>query len=124
MNRSPYLSRRAAVLGGVAAGLAAIVAGAIVEGPRLLRRRPRGAYARLAGRLDDPEQAAIVGRAMRADGAATKAAAADAGRRLAGRSLTQVVSEDVRDMGGLVEIEGWVLPRTLAELCLLAARSF
>jgi hypothetical protein len=101
-----------------------VAAGAIVEGPRLLRKRPRGAYSGLVGRLDDPEQAAIVGRAMRASGASAKAAADDLAKRLAGRSLPDVLSDDVRNMDGVAEIEGWIVPKTLAQLCLLAAQSF
>jgi hypothetical protein len=132
MSGADKVTRRTITVGGAAAIGAAIVAGGIFELPKLFRRKARGPYAGLVNRLDDPERAAIVGRAIppgNFEGAAPpgsespQAVAAALRKRLAGRSLQTVMAEDSSDLRNMVEVEGWVLPLSLLELCLLAAKS-
>lgn len=133
MSPPPKLTRRGMTVGGVVAIGAAIVAGGIFEGPRLLRRRARGQYADLVNRLDNPEQAAALGKAiqynsvegnMLPDGRSlTEFAAEDLRTRLSKKPLTELISEDATDPKKVVEIDGWVLPLALFEICMLAAES-
>jgi hypothetical protein len=114
-------------VGGAVAIGAAIVAGGIFELPKLIKHRARGHYADLVNRLDDPEQAAIVGRAIhtdRPDGSASSLEEASSSIRIAlkGRTLPQLLARDVA-AGELTEADGWVLPTTLSSLCSMAAQS-
>jgi hypothetical protein len=114
-------------LGGAVAIGAAIVAGGIFEIPKLIKRRARGHYADLVNRLDDPEQAAIVGKAVhleRPDGTTPSLvdAAASVRLELKGQSLRDLLARDVK-ASELTEAGGWVLPATLATLCSMAAQS-
>ena len=65
MSPPPKITRRSLTLGGMAAAGMAVIAGAIYEVPKLLKRRASGQYADLVNRLDNPEQAAMLGRAFR-----------------------------------------------------------
>lgn len=105
-----------------------MVAGGIFELPKLIKHRARGHYADLVNRLDDPEQAAIVGRVVDKSASDTaqsfeEEAASDLKRRLAKQNLSQLMRDDSADIGSLVEADGWVIPLALAELCVLAALS-
>ena len=130
MSPPPKISRRTMTLGGIAAGAAAIIAGAVYEIPKLFKHRARGHYADLVNRLDDPEQAAIVGRAFRAtnflgDVVPTfeDLAAADLKKRLARNTLPELMAQDSAGKQPMTEADGWVLPAVLAELCVLAYES-
>ena len=128
MSPPPKISRRTLTLGGIAAACAAMIAGAVYEVPRLFKHRARGHYADLVNRLDDPEQAAIVGKAVdRASGDAgpsfEEEAAGDLKNRLAKQSLSQLIQDDSTDIRRMVEADGWVIPLALAEICVLAAES-
>jgi hypothetical protein len=128
MSPPPKISRRALTLGGIAAAGAAAVAGAVYEVPRYFKRRARGHYADLVNRLDDPEQAAILGKAVdRAPGDAGQSfveeAASDLKKRLSNENLSRLMLDDATDIRRMVEADGWVIPLALAELCVLAAQS-
>lgn len=133
MSPPPKISRRGMTIGGVVAISAAIVAGGIFEIPKLIKRRVRGEYADLANRLDDTDQAAIVGKHLletlnsgpsvdagaAADNAIHKAAA-DIRNQLKHKPLQAMYVADI-DSGLLIEAGGWVMPATLAALCIMAA---
>ncbi len=121
------LTRRAVAGGAIAVGTAAAAAVALRVAPGFFRQRAHGAYADLVNRLGDPSQAARVGSAwLDGDGQGrrigARRAADDLRRGLAGRSLDQLLLDDTVRDGGLVEVSGWVLPLSLAKLCLLAAQ--
>jgi hypothetical protein len=127
MSPPPKITRRSMTIGGAVAIGAAVVAGGIFEIPKFIKRRARGHYADLVNRLDDPEQAAIVGKAVhmdRPDGTtpSLEDAAASVRLELKARSLPDLLARDVVS-GELMEAGGWVLPATLAKLCSMAAQS-
>ncbi len=133
MSPPPKLSRRTLTIGaGMIAG-AVVVAGATFEIPHLFKRRPRGEYADLVNRLDNPEQAAIVGRAIHFNGMEgdmtpsgrtfEDISAQDLKSRLAKHSVPELMKIDSSTISKMFEVDGWVIPVVLAEFCLLAAQS-
>lgn len=118
MSPPPKLSRRQVTLGGIALAAAAAVAGAVYEVPRLFKHRATGEYADLVNLLDEPDQAAVVGRAVQDDSIKEEAAGLRA--TLKDRRLVDVLDGDLAQ-ARLAEADGWVLPQTLATLCALAA---
>ena len=122
MSPPPKISRRTLTLGGIAAGAAAVFAGAVYEVPHLFKRRPHGEYADLVGKLEDPEKAAVVGRTMRDSGIVTKEELSEMKAALAKTSLADIATTDAKN-DRLAETDGWVLPATVATLCMLAAQS-
>jgi len=121
MSPPPKLSRRTVTFGSMAAGIA-ILGGALYELPKFLKRRAHGAYAPLVNALPDAEAAAALGRAAAGDISA-EAAASDIRTRLKGKTLADLAAADSADPNGVVEIGGWVLPLSLAEMCVLAAQA-
>jgi len=122
MSPPPKLSRRTLTIGGIAAGGAAVIAGAVYEAPKLFKRRPHGEYAELVGKLGDPEKAAVVGRVMQDSGNPSKEELSELKKTLGANSLADIATADAKkDL--LAEANGWVLPATLATLCALAAQS-
>ena len=121
MSPAPELSRRSLTVGGIAIAAAAAVAGAVYEVPKLFKPRARGQYADLVNLLDDPDQAGVVGRALKGFGDA-EIAQADLKKRLPGRTLSALIAEDAA-RGQMAEADGWVIPATLAAVCILAAQS-
>ncbi len=121
---SATISRRAALIGSALAGVAALV-GLGFEGSKLLRHHAAGEYADLVNRLDEPERAAVIGAAILAESPPSptklKEQAAALRGQLLKRALASVIAADVAD-GRLAEARGWVLPQSLALLCVLAAR--
>jgi hypothetical protein len=113
------LSRRTLTFGGIAAAALA-AAGAWYELPRLFKGASRRAD--IVGRLADPRQAAILGRAVALDGI-EEGAANDLQDKLRRTPLAQMLAEDAADPARVVEAGGWVIPLTLAEICALAAQS-
>ncbi len=74
-------------------------------------------------RLVDPEQAAVVGRAIHLE-TSEESAASDLKRRLSKKTLQELAAEDSAELqphGS--EADGWVLPLAVAELCVLAAQA-
>ena len=122
MSPPPRISRRAFTVGAAAAAGAALIAGAIYEVPKLFKHRARGEYADLVNRLADPEQAAIVGRAVHLD-ASEETVAGELKKRLAKKSLAEIAGEDSRKLERVAEAQGWVLPLAVAQLCTLAAQA-
>jgi len=126
MSPPPKITRRGMTIGGISAIAAAIVAGGIFEGPRLFKRRAKGQYAELVNLLNDPDQAAIVGRAIHlgeTDPPVEKLSQTDLKERLKGKTLSALAAEDSGYFERMVEAEGWVIPLALAEVCILAAES-
>ena len=111
------LSRRNVTIGAIAATAAAV--GAVYEAPRLFKPRAKGQYAEIVNLLDEPDKAAVVGRAIR--DAAPERTEAELKKRLHGRKLTALVEEDLPHIDRMAEAQGWVIPATLAEVCVLAA---
>ena len=122
MSPPPKLSRRTLTFGAIAAAGTAVVAGAVYEVPRLIKHRARGEHADLVNRLADPEQAAIVGRAVHLD-AGEESAAGDLKRRLSKKTLQELAADDSLELHRMVEADGWVLPLAVAQLCVLAAQA-
>jgi hypothetical protein len=122
MSPPPKISRRAVTTGALAGAAAAVIAGAVYEVPRLLRHRARGEYAELVNHLDDPDRAAIVGKAMPEHAVLTKEELSELKTALARTSVSDLAIADARD-DRLKEADGWVLPATVATLCALAAQS-
>ena len=129
MNKLPKLTRRRLVVAGAAIGGAVVVSGIALEIPRMFRHRASGQYADLVNLLYDPDRAATVGDILDAGDFAntgTREMDAMAGRlrkRIETASLGRLLAEDDRDIDRMVEADGWVIPETLAELCVLAAHS-
>ncbi|MBV9992913.1 MAG: hypothetical protein JOZ72_16670 [Alphaproteobacteria bacterium] len=126
MSPPPKLSRRTLTIGGIAAAGAAVIAGAAYEAPRLFKRRAHGEYAELVNRLDDPDQAAAIGRAVQMhnlDSPLEELSEADLKKRLAKRTLPELMDQDCTRIETMSEAGGWVIPYTLVELCILAAAS-
>lgn len=121
MNERGFSRRAVAIGGGIAAALGITALGVTV--PRLLGRRYRqSAYDDLFAQLVDREAAVRVGRSVLARGTAfnIKAVGRDLRQRLERRTLHEVTDSDLAQ-SSLTEVEGWVLPSTLALLCALAA---
>ena len=127
MSPPPKITRRSMTVGGAVAIGAAIVAGGIFEIPKFIKRRARGHYADLVNLLNDPEQAAIVGKTVhfdRPDGTTSSLEDAASALRLElnGHALSDRLSREITS-GELTEANGWVMPTTLATLCSMAAQS-
>ncbi len=122
MSPTPKISRRAVTLAGLGVAAAAAIGGIVLEAPRLLRRRARGQYADLVNRLNDPDQAAVVGRALQSHAVPAKEDLDALRAALAKKPFTDVIAADAAE-GNLLEADGWILPATLAALCILAAQS-
>jgi hypothetical protein len=116
------VSRRTMVLGGgVAAALFAAAFGVTL--PQLFGRRYAPTpYDDLLATLGDREQAVQLGAVARVAEPtfSAKAAARELRQRLERRTLAEVIDADVKERR-VAEIGGWVVPESLAQLCLLAA---
>lgn len=117
--RRPFISGILGViaLGGVAA----------LEAPRLFpklfaKRYKPTPFDDLLGLLTDRENAVRVGSVLAADGAGRDAPsiARELRARIGGHSLGAVIGADIAQ-SRLTEAQGWLLPTSLADLCLLAA---
>lgn len=114
--RRPLLAGGLALLGVVVAGGAAYEAGLFGRG------YPRSPYDDLLARLPDRAAAQRLGAAVLAEQPEfnAKAAAAELRQRLTDRPLDDVLVADI-DENNMVEVAGWVLPASLAQLSALAA---
>lgn len=117
-----HASRRTMVLGGgVAATLFAVAFG--LTFPRLFGRRyVPTPYDDLLAKLVDRDQAIRLGAVARQAEPAfnAKAAARELRQRFERRTLPEVIDADIKERR-VAEIGGWVVPESLAQLCLLAA---
>jgi len=114
---------RRAIIIGVAA--VAVVGVAVVEGPRLLRKRHAPSpYDDLLAKLDDRDADAQIGEAVLAGNAGfdAGAVATDLRGRLRHKDLAEVAQAEAVS-GRVVETNGWIMPETLALLCALAAKA-
>ncbi|HLY05076.1 MAG TPA: hypothetical protein VKR31_04955 [Rhizomicrobium sp.] len=120
ISRRPFIS---GLLGIVAvAGIAAL------EAPRLFpklfeRRYPPTPFDDLFALLPDRENAARLGAALVAAMPRhidARVVAARVRRKVGGRPLALAIGEDLAQ-GRLLEAQGWLLPDSLAEICMLAA---
>jgi hypothetical protein len=120
------LLTRRPVLIGLAATVAAVATGIALDIPNLFRRRATGPYASLVNAVEDPDSAAIVGRAILGrvplTGKLLEQSASFARDRLAKETLQDATAVDAA-RSFLVEADGWVLPITLGTLCILATQS-
>ncbi len=118
----PRISRRSVVAGGgVAATLFAVALGLTL--PKLFGRRYAPTpYDDLLAQLVDRDEAARVGAVVRIaePGFNAKAVARELRQRFEQRNLAEVSDADIRE-GRVAEVNGWVLPESLAQLCTLAA---
>lgn len=116
------VSRRTMVLGGgVAATLFAAAFG--LTFPRLFGRRYAPTpYDDLLAKLVDRDKAAQLGAVARSaePDFSAKGAARELRQRLERRTLAEVIDADITERR-VAEIGGWVVPQSLAQLCLLAA---
>jgi hypothetical protein len=122
MSPPPKISRRGFTLSAAAVAGVALIAGAAYEGPKLFKHRARGQHADLVNRLTDPEQAAIVGRAVHLD-ASEDSIANELRKRFAKNTLAELAAEDSTRIERTAEADGWVLPLAVAQLCSLAAQA-
>lgn len=122
MSPPPTISRRGFTLGAATVAGVALIAGAVYEIPKLFKHRARGQHADLVNHLADPEQAAIVGRAVHLD-ASEDSIANELKKRFAKNTLAELAAEDATKIERTAEADGWVLPLAVAQLCTLAAQA-
>jgi hypothetical protein len=112
--------KRRTLIGGVVAAGAAVAAGIYRFTDLFVKHYPPTPYDDLLGQLTDREQAAKLGaKAPLTSDAQSQAARLRAS--LQGRDLATAANADIA-AGRLVEVDGWLVPQTLAELCALAAK--
>jgi hypothetical protein len=114
------MNRRGAIAGIVAAG-AALAAGVYRFTDLFVKHYPPTPYDDLLGQLTDRGQAARLG-AKAADAPDAQGLATGLRAALQGRDLPAAANADIA-AGQMVEIGGWVLPRTVAWLSMLAAKA-
>ncbi len=118
----PVFTRRNIVVAGASA---VVLAAAAFEARHLLRKHyPPSPYDDLLAHLDNRDADAQIGEAVLAEIEKFDPNAVAGGLRasLEHRSLAQAVADDAVK-GRMVEANGWVLPKTLALLCALAAKA-
>jgi hypothetical protein len=116
------LSRRNILIAG---GSTALLVGAGYEGRRLWRKHyAPSPYDDLLTKLDDRDADAQLGEAVlgEIDDFDPKAVSENLRGTFAHKTLAQAVADDVAE-GRVIEANGWVLPKTLALLCALAAKA-
>ncbi|MDE2181801.1 MAG: hypothetical protein KGJ78_02140 [Alphaproteobacteria bacterium] len=109
----------------IGAGGVAAVAGAVVGGRYVFRKRyAPSPYDDLLAKLNDRDAAAQLGESVLADSDDfdAKAVADDVRARLQNKTLVQATAVDAGE-GRVMEAGGWILPETLALLCALAAKA-
>ncbi|HWA68716.1 MAG TPA: hypothetical protein VG821_02645 [Rhizomicrobium sp.] len=112
--------RRRSLLAGVAAAGAAVAAGLYRFTDLIVKHYPPTPYDDVLARLVDREEAARLG-AHVTDAGAPRLLAARLRKTLAG-GLRPALEAETR-AGRLVEVDGWLLPQSLALLAALAART-
>jgi outer membrane scaffolding protein for murein synthesis (MipA/OmpV family) len=112
--------KRRDFIAGVAAAGVVLVAGLYRFTGLFAKHYPPTPYDDLLAQLTDREQAAKLGaKAAIASDAQSQAARVRAS--LQGRDLATAINTDIAN-GHVTEMDGWLLPQTLAELCALAAK--
>ncbi len=118
------ITRRPLLVGLLSALGLGIAGGIAYELPRLMRRRyPPTPFDDLLSQLDDRDNAAKLGAAVIAEEPAfdAKAVAQALRMKIGKRPLDRAVDQDIVH-GRLVEVQGWVLPETLALVSAIAAK--
>ncbi|HUE65471.1 MAG TPA: hypothetical protein VMO78_13945 [Rhizomicrobium sp.] len=112
--------KRRSLIAGVTAAGAVLAAGLYRFTNLFVRHYPPTPYDDLLGLLTDRDHAARLGARV---GGALDAASQAARLRTAlqGRSLADAASADM-EAGRMVEVDGWILPQTVAWLSALAAK--
>ena len=113
------MKRREFLAGVVAAGVA-LAAGLYRFTGLFVKHYPPTPYDDLLGQLTDREQAAKLG-AKAATASDASSQAARVWTSLQGRDLATAINTDITS-GRVTEVDGWLLPQTLADLCALAAK--
>ncbi len=103
------------------AGLAIIGGGVYESIHDTARRYPRTPYDDLLDKLADRESAKALGKQILTGAFDPKATAATLRAKLKEKELADVLEADITN-DATVELRGWVIPQTLAELCALAAK--
>jgi hypothetical protein len=112
--------KRRSLIAGVAAAGAVLAAGLYRFTDLFVKHYPPTPYDYLLGQLTDREQAARLG--ARVEGTSDpRSQAARLRLALQGRSLADAATADTT-AGRMVEVDGWILPQTVAWLSALAAR--
>ena len=112
--------KRRTIIASAMAASAAVVTGLYRFTDLFVKHYPPTPYDDLLARLTDREQAAKLGsRVSGAFDATDQAVRLRAA--LTGRSLADAANADIA-AGRMVEVQGWILPRTVASLSVLAAR--
>jgi hypothetical protein len=113
------MRRRTLIVGGGTAGAIAAVAG-LWRFTGLFRSHAPTPYDDLLGALDDRDQAVMLGKRVR-DMPDAETLAGELRARLGDGGLGKAAMGDVA-AGRMTEVDGWVLPRSVAQLSALAAR--
>jgi hypothetical protein len=124
MSPKTGIARRPLLAGVLGVAGLALVGGGIYEGlQRAARHYPRTPYDDLLYKLADRESAKALGAQVLAGDKTfdSKVAAKALRARLKRKYLVDVLEADIRN-GAVIELRGWVIPRTLAALCALAAK--
>jgi hypothetical protein len=108
------------LIAGIAAAGAVLAAGLYRFTDLFVKHYPPTPYDDLLGQLIDREQAARLG-AKAAGNVDAQAQAARLRAALQGHSLADAANADIA-AGRMAEIDGWVLPQTVAWLSALAAK--
>ena len=117
------IARRPLLAGALAALGFAVAAGVAYETGLFGPSHPKTSYDDLLALLPDRAQAQTIGKVVLAENTAfdAKAVAAGLRARLGGKTLADVVAAEVA-ADKTIEVDGWLLPETLAQLCALAAK--
>ena len=111
--------KRRDVIAGIAAAGLALAAGLYRFTDLFVKHYPPTPYDDLLGQLTDREQAAKLG--AKVTGFDAPAQAAQLRTSMQGRDLATAVDADIA-ASRMMEVDGWVLPGTLVQLCALAAK--
>ena len=112
--------KRRSIIAGVAGAGAAVAAGLYRFTDLFVKHYPPTPYDDLLGQLVDRQQAAALGAKVAAPDAPSLAA--ELRRGLKQDSLGATAEADVA-AGRLMEVDGWLLPRTIALLSALASKA-
>lgn len=121
MSDNSYSRRSVAIGGGIAAALGIAALGITV--PRLFGRHYRKTpYDDLFAQLIDRDAATKVGEAALETFKPGSGLPRELRQRFERRTLGEVANADLAE-GKLMEVKGWVLPESVALLCVLAAQN-
>jgi hypothetical protein len=114
------MRRRTLIVGGGTAGAIAAVAG-LWRFTGLFRSHAPTPYDDLLDQLDDRDQAIVLGKQV-PDMPDARTLAGELRARLGNGGLGKAAMADVA-AGRMTEVDGWIVPRSVAQLAALAARA-